>query len=461
MDSLQLELLVEAVIRDADTDDYVSPDELFNYALDYVTFLYSGDMGLFWGGLSHGDLVVSNPQLEEWLEDHNPYFDPESGESWEWLGKHFLVGRAGELGEDLIVSFWNEEDDIYDSLGACLSELESYKLISTGVPVQIHTPHGIRIYRGDTVRGGGTELSPEQRRKLNLQKRLHLMRGQEKREAMKELGLWADKPAKHPWQAGLERTGEIGPGQKWWTPHSESIGPLEISALISEDLTTENELVTPDDILGHRSITFIYTKDHRLYATNGDDPHDRLESEISREDKDFARYLERAWSKGREGGVDAREFMEAYIGLYGRVGYWGDQIVVAFWNEKSEIYDSLLANCLKHLEDEGFLPSDETIEIHTPLDITSYTPGQGETRRQGGTTPEQQRRYELQRRLHLATGQEKRAIRKELGLWTDKPGKHSWQAGLEKAGEIGPGQKWWTPRSEQIESIARTIEEDV
>ena len=119
-----------------------------------------------------------------------------------------------------------------------------------------------------------------------------------------------------------------------------------------------------------------------------------------------------------------------------------------------------MGGCIKKLEDKGILPSDQPIEIHTPLDISSYEAGSKETERKRETSLDQKERFRLQQRLHLMKGDEKKQARKKLGLLGD-PVKHPWQSELEKSGDIGPGQKWWAQHSEQIDNIAQSINESL
>ena len=254
-----------------------------------------------------------------------------------------------------------------------------------------------------------------------------------------------------------------------WSPSEEDLVALARGLEHEEvkGLTTDDGLIIPDFLLNPNSTTIIYTIDNKLYTARGNITHRDVEFQIIKHDKDFARHYNEA-NRHNEHELNVplmkRMHLQKYAALYGRAGIpsWDDgRFVVAFWNDTPEIYDKLLVNCLKALEDKDILPDDMPVEIHTPLDIKDYKIGVGETKQQQETTPEQQRRYELQRRMHLATGNEKKEIRKELGLWTDKKVKHPWQRELEKASEIGPGQKWWAPQSEQIENIARVISEDL
>lgn len=222
--------------------DYLDPDTLYANADNYITFLYHPDEGLIWGAGGRHESVDHQEvlhKLPHWIDRGEKETGARSVDKkfWDWVGRHFLLGRAGVLHNRPIITFWNEEG--YASLGGCLDALEaeagfSYPDAST----EIHTPSevlfGDEIHAGETRRAGKTSLSPEQQEKLGLQRRLHLLRGTEKREALKKLGLWPDQPARHPMKRGLEAAGLLGPGAKWWAPQSEQIEL--IAQVIDEDL---------------------------------------------------------------------------------------------------------------------------------------------------------------------------------------------------------------------------------
>jgi hypothetical protein len=223
--------------------EYVSPDDIYSYDDTNLTFLYHTTFGLDYDHYTtHPDLLRDNHK--DWMKVAQQEVGDDFVDQREWIEKYILFGRAGEYDGDYIISFWNSGTKVYDMLAACLKELGkeiksragSYKLIPDDVPVGIHTPHGISEYNpsGETKRPGATEMSPEQKRRYELQKKMHLMRGQEKQEAMKELGLWNPKKAQHPWQRELEKAGEVGPGQKWWAQYSEQIE--NIARSIDEDI---------------------------------------------------------------------------------------------------------------------------------------------------------------------------------------------------------------------------------
>ncbi len=87
----------------------------------------------------------------------------------------------------LIVSFWNTNKKAYDNnLAACLQALQNKQLQA----------------------------------KTDLYRKVHIMRGNAKKDAMKKLGLgWVSK--KNRWQQEMEKAGQTTPGNKSWAPTSE------------------------------------------------------------------------------------------------------------------------------------------------------------------------------------------------------------------------------------------------
>lgn len=128
-----------------------------------------------------------------------------------------LVGRLGK--EGTLVSFWNTELSAYTHLlRKCLDELIAAQQI---YPIAyISTPiHGtIPIDLIETTQTH--EMTPEEQEHLELAKQMHLMRGDQKKDAMKKLGVGGGgKP--HPMQSAMDDAGLRVPGQKWWAPTSE------------------------------------------------------------------------------------------------------------------------------------------------------------------------------------------------------------------------------------------------
>ncbi len=63
------------------------------------------------------------------------------------------------------------------------------------------------------------EIGVEEAERIALMRELHLMSPNEKKAAMKKLGLGSDG---NQWVKEAQRLGIIRPGQKFWAMHSES-----------------------------------------------------------------------------------------------------------------------------------------------------------------------------------------------------------------------------------------------
>lgn len=140
-----------------------------------------------------------------------------------------LLGRVGrdQYGR-LVVSFWNSDSSNYANgkLAYCMQELER-EVLPDNEEVVVSTPIGSYSYAEHTKEtenlAKATELSLEKQKEYQeLLKKMHTLRGDEKKAAMKKLGLGWKTPGKHPWQKSQEKVGMLGPGQKWWAPQSES-----------------------------------------------------------------------------------------------------------------------------------------------------------------------------------------------------------------------------------------------
>ncbi len=111
----------------------------------------------------------------------------------------------------LLVSFWNPESLVYSrNLIDCLKSMEEYfvgKDVFVATPL-LGTVHISKVMSGGSV--GGT-LSDEERERLELHQRLHLMGPIEKKAAMEKLGLGGVKVSKRgEWEAGMRGLGLPG-----------------------------------------------------------------------------------------------------------------------------------------------------------------------------------------------------------------------------------------------------------
>ncbi len=131
--------------------------------------------------------------------------------------------------------------------------------------------------------------------------------------------------------------------------------------------------------------------------------------------------------------------------------YGGDQYdfllpIMSFWNANTNIYETQLHGCLEAIRrDAGIEPE----IICTPASsgwakdvIREY--GHRNARKLGD---EDQKRIEMMRQLHLMRADQKKDASDELGL-IGGGHKRPIQKGMEDAGLVLPGHKYWAPHSE-------------
>lgn len=200
-------------------NDFISPDDLFNSVAE-VSFIYDGRLFDAGGKTAHEDIFLQHAK-------QFPDRYQELSRSWRYnFEKYALLGRIGYDGQirtyKQIVSFWNEDDSLYDELlRPCLAELESMNFINDDTLVSIPSAGVMSMAQADTVNLSRGPTDKRRQQELELMRQLHLMRPEMKKAAMKELGLigGGHKP---PAQRELEKAGVIHPGQKWWAMYSES-----------------------------------------------------------------------------------------------------------------------------------------------------------------------------------------------------------------------------------------------
>jgi hypothetical protein len=218
-----------------------TPDDLL--CKKSTTFIYTRYDRLYTidGNKTHQTL---EREISNYDEKFRKYMEQASGNiqvtDRDFMEEHVgLYGRLGPLpwedhGDTFIISFWNENQDIYDTLlTGCLGALEKEGLIPDDMTVELHTPFDIieyNKYKAETKRQQDTRQDNlERQERFKLQKRLHLLRGNEKKAALKKLGLWNPTKAEHPWQKAAPMA-----GQKWWAMQSDDIERL--AGIITEDL---------------------------------------------------------------------------------------------------------------------------------------------------------------------------------------------------------------------------------
>ena len=125
-------------------------------------------------------------------------------------------------------------------------------------------------------------------------------------------------------------------------------------------------------------------------------------------------------------------------------GAEGTHKFLSFWNTDSGIYDRLLMPCLAKMKSEGIY--DPSVMLSTPFGSQKLSDVMGTGRaRTRELSDDEKERVAMQRRMHLAGGEEKKAIRKALGLWSDKPAEPGLHGQMMKHRFDPEVAKWWTP----------------
>ena len=215
---------------------YFNPDRVYYDGLDRDKrpFIYLGKEVVSGGklhimdraGMTHRDLINRRPELQKRMDDLG--YIGVIGYRTDGL-EHDLMGRMGyweipnhDIRWDnlpvvplnipiLLVSFWNPDSPVYDrNLVDCLRSMEEYfvdKDVFVSTPL-LGTVHISKVMGGGAV---GVAMSDEEKEKLDLQNRLHLMGPIEKKAAMEKLGLGGVKTSSRgDWEAGMRKLGMGG-----------------------------------------------------------------------------------------------------------------------------------------------------------------------------------------------------------------------------------------------------------
>lgn len=215
---------------------FVTPDDIYDtHQNGVVPFIYLGRKLLYSDDheITHYDLIAFNfndfSGLDEFShcesvsddEDYDPVMEIRHD-----IPHYHLLGRLGQLGDRHIVSFWNDDVNIFKQLPDCLNALFDHDLIrpdtlvSTPVDGTISIDEAVRRYSGEEPKPEeDPEAARERQELLKQQQELHLMRG-DKKAVREKLGL-AIGSKKNETQAALEKAGKLTPGHKYWAMHSE------------------------------------------------------------------------------------------------------------------------------------------------------------------------------------------------------------------------------------------------
>ena len=224
---------------------WVNPDRIWKR--QSVTFIYTDNKLYLWtdgSGLrrdsTHMEFLMTIPALrekvvgdpEKYVSERNARrYRTDKGLSECLFGRYMnvdmnvarsftkLSGGTGvrEYDESVnIVSFWNDEKEIYDKyLAGCMKALVSHPMYEKEnyegdeVPTLVSTPLIGTRYLPDVVSGVVSKvLSDEEKNRIAMHQKLHLMEPNEKKRAMAELGVGGVKVSrKGDWRDALRAGG--------------------------------------------------------------------------------------------------------------------------------------------------------------------------------------------------------------------------------------------------------------
>lgn len=442
--------------------EYHNPDVIYTNGDDVVAFIYAKDDNLFINdlrGATHEDIIIDNEEkideLYPGLGDINP------NEIWGYCDSLMLLGRIGTITmyngstqlrqPTHLVAFWSTKQKLYDSLlQSCLNRLIKDNYI--GENTYISTPLLGTVPLSDVYKSSSKELSQDELDKIELMKKLHLLKPEAKRAAMQKLGLAATS-TKNKWQDESEKANLVQPGQKWWAQTSEDY--QDYDNVITEFRVPEpynNHYIDPDDIYVYDdcAIPFVYCNDGQMFYGESGDTHQDVgctnyddiiqiypmlanhKHKIKRSDLDDISLL------GRYGRYPVRIDSEGKEYLYD---------IISFWSEDKSMYDSYLNDCLEQLRIDGYI-NDDTM-ISTPfIGFVRYDDLYGVNSR-NQLSDEESEKIRIAKELHLLRPAAKKQAMAKLGLKSGSS-KNKWQDESEKANLVQPGQKWWAQTSENL-----------
>lgn len=389
-------------------DLFLDPD-WFKEDKDSICFIYDNrtqKMFLGDGFTSHGILIGKHDD-ELSLEDYT-----RRG------GTDVLYGRVGidERWRMIVISFWNPEsikDPVYRHLGKVIEDLgEGIRKLQEKYPdhqVSVSMPSE-GTFPASKVESVPARKEPlTSRERYEKMKRFHLAHGEERKRLMKDLGLGFSTQAEHPVSKEMKRLGMIGPGMKWWAPYSEGLKRAADQLLEGEDSPEwwRNEHIDPDALRRRRySSIFLYFNDQgELFVEPGYETHSGMVEKNHLEDR-----LE-------------NDSQGTLMGRLGAMGSWESNyaIVISLWNNEdmSSPVFSNFGDFLHQLD-----PYIELLRRRYPgapvvLSTPAGTVPVKELSSMKKATPEKIQRAEKMRRMHLARGEEKKRLMRELGVGFD------------------------------------------
>jgi hypothetical protein len=200
------------------SDEWVTPDDIYYFsdALGGITFIdYNDDF-------VYGDIGETHPKVADRTEELE-------GQKRGTLLDHAILGRSALFSEpneenhwqeifgfidnypSFVISFWDMDITEEEINRVSQKVIEAYNVPDMDTYVSSY-PHGIMKYGS---RMSKKESTPEREKEYELQRQLHLMRPEQKKAAMQQLGLGSSGKPSAGQRAGLT------PGQKYWAMSSE------------------------------------------------------------------------------------------------------------------------------------------------------------------------------------------------------------------------------------------------
>jgi hypothetical protein len=184
----------------------------YSYYTHIVLIKRNADLQKRMNGLGYGDSVQYRIEgtAHDLMGRMGEWEIKRDGSNWE-IKRDGNWERVTEEGINfLLVSFWNDEKSVYDhNLVDCLRSMEEYFVDKD---VFVSTPFLGTVHISKVMGGAvGVAMSDEEKEKMDLRMRLHIMGPAEKKLAMAKLGLGGVKVSKRgEWEAGMRGLGMGG-----------------------------------------------------------------------------------------------------------------------------------------------------------------------------------------------------------------------------------------------------------
>lgn len=207
--------------RNDSNNQFVSPDHIWDSGS--VTFIYGGSTPKLYvdEDVTHNKLMRRNDNeiLKEIMVGTR--FEKRVGDStldWHaFVRRVALLGRVSESRD--VVSIWNYDAPLVDRLyPAAIKELISKNFLSVDANAYSPTFKDVRSV-SDVIesRVKSTTMSREREKQLEMMRQVHFMRGNEKKNMMRQAGMKLVPGKRSLMALALQKIGKLSPGQQWRT----------------------------------------------------------------------------------------------------------------------------------------------------------------------------------------------------------------------------------------------------